>query len=122
MTEGRSEGQKNSKNIFQHHFLEGKFFHVVGGAERDRVEFRVIENMRFQEHGRGNVERVANFRKVGEKGRIGERFFLFVNVLFDDTVVGIDLCPDTKHNFIIRKFCKKANVFDKQHKISYNHG
>ena len=51
------------------------------------VEFREIENVRFRQHGRGNIQLLANFREVIEKMRVGQFFVLFVYELFTDSAV-----------------------------------
>lgn len=80
----------------------------IAGNEFDVIEFCKIEDMRFQEHGRRDVEFLTDIRKVIEKSGIGEAFRFFVDELFFDFSVCDEFCPDF-HNIIIQETQKKVN-------------
>ena len=72
------------------------------------IEFRVVEDMRFQQYGRGDIEPAADFREIGKELRISKFLFAFVNGLFDDMVVFQNFCPNPKNTRIIQKFTRKS--------------
>lgn len=53
--------------IFQHKFVELGGFGKIAWKKPDRVEFRIIENMRFQQNGRGDIQPLANIGEITEK-------------------------------------------------------
>ena len=62
-------------------------FYKITLREFDVIEFCEIKNMRFRKHGRGNIQLVANLRKILEKMRVGQLFGVFVYVLFADSAL-----------------------------------
>ena len=56
--------------------------------KEDILNKKVERNMRFGQHGRGDIQRVANFQQVIEKMRIGQFFGILVYVLFLDMTFG----------------------------------
>ena len=51
------------------------------------VEFREIENVRFRQHGRGDIERLTYLYHIIEKMRVRQFFRIFVYELFADSTV-----------------------------------
>lgn len=92
-----------SKNIFQNEFVVRETFHEIAWKKIHVIEFREIEDMRFQKYGCGHVERGADFGKIGEKLRIHHFSFLFVYELFADLSAFYRLCPDS-HRFRFSPF------------------
>ena len=84
-----------SKNIFQREFIVGETFHKIARKKVDVIEFRKIENVRFQKHGRGNIERSANLGKIREKLRVHHFALALVYKLFADFAALDRFCPDT---------------------------
>lgn len=66
-------------DIFQKKAIEIHAFHKIAGQKFDVVEFREIENMRLQEHGRGDIHFVAYIHEIGQKMRIIEFFVRFID-------------------------------------------
>ena len=67
------------------------------------IEFCEIKNMRFRKHGRGDIQIVANIHQIIEKVRIGKLFAVFVYVLFTDSPVCDQLCPNSHTGIIHEK-------------------
>ena len=72
------------------------------------VKLRKIENVRFCQHGCGNVQCVTNVRQIIEKVRIREFFGVFIYELFTDSAVRHQFCPYS-HIRIIHEKRKKVN-------------
>ena len=77
-------------------------FDEIARKEFHVIEFREIENMRFREYGRRDIQRLTNFRQVLEKMRIGQFFGVFVHVLFADSAACHKFRPNS-HIGIIHK-------------------
>lgn len=45
------------------------------------IEFRKVENMRLQQHGRGDIQLVADVREIVEKAGIRETFLFLIDEL-----------------------------------------
>lgn len=88
--------------------IVAEIFHEIPPDELHVVEFREIENVRFQKHGRGNVQLVTNVGEVVEKMRISQFFGVFVNELLFDFSFRNQFCPDL-HAFIIQETREKVN-------------
>ena len=58
------------------------------------IEFRKIKNMRFRQHGRRNIQRLADLGKILEKMRIRQLFGIFIHELSLYSPVRHQLCPD----------------------------
>ena len=61
--------------------------HEIARNEFHVIEFREIENMRFRQHGRGDIQLVTNLRQILKKTRIGQFLGIFVYELFTDSAV-----------------------------------
>ena len=91
--------------------------HEIARRELHMVEFRVVEDVRFRQNGRGNIELVANVREIFEKVRIGQFFRVFIYELFFDMTVCHQLRPNSHSSRslwymnIIHSFIKKVNRF-----------
>jgi hypothetical protein len=72
------------------------------------IEFRKIKNMRFRQHGRGDIQRLANVRQILEKVGIGQLFLVFIYKLLADSSVRHKFRPNS-HIRIIHKTQKKVN-------------
>lgn len=99
-------------DIVEHEFIE--FFGLFGEIPREKthgVEFGVIEDVRLQKNGRGDVQPLANIREVAEKLRIDEFIVSFVCKLFYYLSVFEDFRPYSEHNIIIQNRGRIGNRF-----------
>ena len=87
------------------HKIPSDKFHVI--------EFCKIKNMRFRQHGRGNIQLVADLREVIEKMRIGQFFGIFIYVLFADSSVRHQFSPNS-HIRIIPRNDAKSKLFERK--------
>ena len=79
-----------------------KIFHKIAGDKFYVIEFRKVENVRFCQNGRGNIQLVTNIRQIIEKVRIRQLFLIFIYELFTDSAVRHQLCPNS-HTRIIHE-------------------
>ena len=98
-TAERLRGAESSyDDVFQKQIVEVDALHEVARKKAHVVEFCKVEDMRFQQDGRGNVHLVADVEKVVQKMRIGELFFVFVYQLPLDFSVFYRLCPNFRQS------------------------
>ena len=83
--------------VFEYEFVEVDGLGKVARDKAHGVEFRVIEDMRFQQHGRGDIEPLADIRKVLEKFCVRELIVPFVRELVFDFSVFDYLGPNSEH-------------------------
>ena len=72
------------------------------------IELRKIENMRFRQYGRGNIQQLTNIRQVVVKMGIRQLFGVFIYDLFTDFSIRHQFSPNS-HSGIIRENEKKVN-------------
>ena len=84
--------------------------HEIPADKFDVIELRKIENMRFRQNGRGNIQLVANIRQIIEKVGIRKFFGVLVYKLFTDFSVRHQFSPNS-HIRIIHETEKKVNRF-----------
>ena len=84
-------------DVFEQEIVEVYAFHEVARQKAHVVEFREVEDVRFQKDGRGDVQFVADVEKVVHKMRIGQLFGVFVYELPLYFSVFHDFCPDLRH-------------------------
>ncbi len=51
-------------DVFENKLVEAHAFGKIARNKTDGVKLRIIEDMRFQKHGRGDIQLLANIRKV----------------------------------------------------------
>ena len=86
--------------IFQQQIVEIHPFDEVAGQKAHMVELRKVEDVRFQQHGRGGIQLAADVEQVLQKMRIGQLFFVvFVHELPLYFALFHDLRPDFEHIF-----------------------
>jgi hypothetical protein len=73
--------------VLQKQMVVAQTFHKITGNEFHVIELCKIENMRFRQHGRGDIQRMANVREIFEKVRIRQLFRVFIYELFADSSV-----------------------------------
>jgi hypothetical protein len=88
--------------------IVSKRFHEIPRRKFDVIKLRKIKNMRFGQHGRGNIQRVTNVHQIIEKVRISQFFGILIYVLFFDMTFGHQFSPNS-HTRIIHKKSKKVN-------------
>ena len=72
------------------------------------IELRKIENMRFRQYGRGNIQQLTNIRQVVVKMGIRQLFGVFIYDLLADFSVRHQFSPNS-HIRIIHENVKKVN-------------
>jgi hypothetical protein len=72
------------------------------------IELRKIENMRFRQYGRGNIQQLTNIRQVVVKMGIRQLFGVFIYDLFTDFSFRHQFSPNS-HSGIIHENGKKVN-------------
>lgn len=80
--------------------------HAFGKVARKKaygVEFGIVENVRFQKYGRGNVKPFANIGKVVKKIAVSKLICTFVGKLFFYFSVFNNFRPNFKHITILLK-------------------
>lgn len=87
--------------VFENKFVEVHAFGKIARYKTHRVKLRIIEYVRFQKHGCGDIQLLANIRKVRKKLRISKFFVAFVGKLFCYFAVGDYLRPNSEHIIII---------------------
>lgn len=84
-----------------------EFLYEIAGSELDVIEFRKVENMRLQQHGRGDIQLVTNIREIVEKAGIREAFLFLIDELFSDFSCGNEFCLNL-HASIIQEIPEKV--------------
>ena len=88
-------------------------FDEIAGGKLHVVELGEVKNMRFGKHGSRDIQRVANFRQILEKVRIGQFFGIFIYVLFADSSVRHQFSPNS-HIRIIPRNDAKSKLFERK--------
>ena len=94
-------------------------FDEIAGDELDVIEFCKIENMRFGQNGRRDIQRLTDLRQIVEKMRIGQFFGIFVYELFTDLAVRHQLSPNS-HIRIIHESEKKVKRFNGSNRLFFD--
>lgn len=81
-------------DVFEKKLIVIEFFHKIAADKADVIEFCKIEDVRFEQNGGRNIQRLTDFGEIVEKVRIGQPLLLFVDELFADFSVRDEFCPD----------------------------
>lgn len=97
--------------IVEDKFVKARRFREIARQKTHRAEFGVIEYVRFQKHGCGDVQPFANVRKIVEKLRVYYLPFALISKLFQYLFVLNYFRPDFKHIIIIQKYAADRKYF-----------
>ena len=81
-------------NVFENQAVIIELFDEIAGQKIDVVELGKVEDVRFEKHGGGDVELLADLGQIVEKAGIGKPLLPFINELFFDFAVHEKFCPD----------------------------